>query len=180
MSTPIKTSVPTATGTWQGNGIIYKEYSETTQREVGATRGDIKFSDDREFKHIDFNGQYGMIEGNRRITKSQPMLTFGLLELTSTNFNDCFAGLSVSDTGDYQEITDDLIISAGDYHENITWAGVRDDDKYALIQLLNVLGDGKIEFNIKAHEDIVLDVQYTAHYAKDAMDSPPWRIRLEN
>jgi hypothetical protein len=180
MSTPIKTSVPTATGTWQGNGIIWKEYNLGTQREVGATRNDIKFSNEREFKHIDFNGQYGEIEGNKRITKSIPVLTFGLLELTYTNFEDCFAGLNVQNAGNYHEITEDMAIAPGDYHENITWAGVRDDNKYAMIQIQHALGDGKMEFNIKAHEDIVLDIQFTAHYGKATMDEPPWLIRLEN
>jgi hypothetical protein len=180
MSTPIKTSVPTPTGTWQGNGILYKEFDLGTEREIGASRGDIKFNVDREFKHIDFNGQLGPIKGNKRLTKSEQILTFGLLELTYTNFEDCFAGLLVVDSGVYHEITEDLTIADADYHDNITWAGVRDDNKYAIIQLLDALGDGKLEFNIKQHEDIVLDTQFTAHYARDAMDEPPWRIRLED
>lgn len=180
MSSPITTSVPTPTGTWQGNGILWKEYGEATVREIGATRGDIKITWDREFKHIDFNGQYGPIEGNKRITKSTQVLTFGLLELTYQSFEDCFAGLAVSDAGTYHEIAEDLTIAAADYHENVTWAGYRDDNKYAIILLYNALGDGKIEFNIKQHEDIVMDVQFSSHYSNSAMTTSPIKIRLED
>jgi hypothetical protein len=180
MGAAITPAVPTATNLWRGTGICYKEYGEGTQREIGATRGDIKFSDDREFRHQDYNGMYGPTEGLKVITKAVQMLTFPLLDLSYQNFDDCFAGLAVSDEGAYHEITEDLAVAAADYHENITWAGERKDGKYALILIFNALGDGKIEMNMKDKDDIVLDTQFTAHYGTATPTTPPWAIRMED
>jgi hypothetical protein len=180
MGSAITPSVPTATGTIRGTGILYKEYGEGTQREIGASRGDITFIDDREFRHKDFNGQYGPVEGNKVIIKSEQILKFGLLELTYQNFEDCYAGLAVSDEGAYHQITGDLAVAAGDYHENVAWAGERHDSKYCIILLNNALGDGKIEMPIKDKDDIVIDTQFTAHYGTATPTTPPWSIRLED
>jgi hypothetical protein len=180
MGNAITPSVPTATGTWRGTGILYKEYGEGTEREIGASREDIIFTDSREFRNIDFNGKYGPIEGNTVITESVQTLKFSLLELTYQNFEDCWAGLAVSDEGAYHQVTGDLAIAAGDYHENVAWWGERHDAKYAGILLNNALGDGSIEANIKDKEDLVIDVQFTAHYGTATPTTPPWSIRLED
>ena len=180
MGDAITPSVPTATGTWRGTGILYKEYGEGSQREIGANRGTISFTDDREFRNIDYNGKYGPTEGNSVIIKSEQILKFGLLELTYQNFEDCWAGLAVSDEGAYHQITGDLAIAAGDYHENVAWFGERHDGKYAGILLNNALGDGKIEMTIDDKEDIVPEDQYTAHYGSATPTTPPWSIRLED
>lgn len=180
MGSAITPSVPTAGNTIQGTGILYKEYGEASVREIGATREEIKFIDDKEFSHIDFNGMYGPVEGNREIIKSVQTLTFSLLELSYQNFDDCFAGLAVTDAGAYHNITGDLAIAAGDYHENVAWVGRRHDSKYAIILLYNALGDGKMELPIKDKEDILTNVQYTAHYGTATLTTPPWAIRLED
>jgi hypothetical protein len=180
MGTAITPSVPTAGGTIQGTGILYKEYGETSARAIGANRDEIKFLDDKEFSHIDYNGMYGPTEGMREITKSVQTLTFGLLELTYQNFVDCFVGLAVTDAGAYHQIAGDLAIAAGDYHENVAWVGQRHSGKYAIILLYNALGDGKMELAIKDKEDILANVQYTAHYGTATPTTPPFAIRLED
>lgn len=178
MGGAITPSVPAATNTWRGTGILYKEYG-VSQREIGGTRGDIKFMNDREFRHQDYNGMYGVTEGKRLITKAEQSLTFGLLDLSYQNFDDCFAGLAVSNETTYYKVTGDLTIAASDYHDNVVWAGERKDGKYAIILLENALGDGKIEMNIQDKDDIVLDTQFTAHYAESTPTVEPWEIRLE-
>jgi hypothetical protein len=180
MSNAITPSVATTTGTWRGTGILYKEYGEGTQREIGAHRGGIKFNIDRDFRHIDFNGQYGKIEGNNVITKSEPTIEFDLLELSYQNFEDCFAGLVVTDEGAYHKIAEDLAIAAGDYHENVAWLGQTHAGKYAAIILFNALGNGKIEMNIKDKEDIVLGTKFEGHYGTATPTTPPWEFRIED
>jgi len=180
MGSAITPSVPTATGTWRGTGIVYKEYGEGSAREIGATKDEIKFIDDKEFRYPEFNGMYGPIEGLTEIIKSVQTLTFGLLTLTWQNFDDCFVGLAVTDAGAYHQIVGDLTIAAGDYHENVSWNGERHDGKYGIIILYNALGDGKMELPIKDKEDVVANVQYTAHYGTATPTTPPFAIRLED
>lgn len=180
MGSAITPSVPTANGTWRGTGILYKEYGTGTQREIGATRDEIKFVDDKEIRHVDFNGMYGMYEGFREVTKSVQQLTFSLLELTYQNFDDCFAGLAVTDEGAYHKITGDLAIAAGDYHDNVSWNGKRHNDKYAIILLSNALGDGKMELSINDKDDILSNVQFTSHYDPSFPTTVPFEIRLED
>lgn len=180
MSTAITPSVPTTTGTIRGTGILYKEYGEGTEREIGAHRGDVKFTVDREFRHIDFNGQYGKIEGNNVITKSEPMVEFDLLELSYQNFEDCFAGLVVTDEGEYHKIAEDLAIAAGDYHENVAWVGETHAAKYAAIIVFNALGNNKIEMAIKDKDDIIVGTKFEGHYGSATQTTPPWEIRIED
>jgi len=180
MSQAITPAVNTATNTWQGTGILYKNFGLATQREIGATRGDIKFNVDREFKHVDYNGMYGPTKGNKYITQEVSMLEFELLELSWQNLEDCYAGCVVTDEGTYHKITGDLAIAAGDYHDNVVWAGVRDDGKYGLLYVKDALGDGKIEFAIKDKETIVNNTKFTGHYDKSTPTTPPWEIRMED
>lgn len=180
MSTAISPKVNTSTNTWRGDGILYKDYGLAGQAELGATKGDIKFDVDREFYHEDYNGMYGPTEGNHEITKEVSSMEFELLDLGYQQFTDCYAGCAVSDEGAYHKIVGDLAVAAGDYHDNIVWAGYRADGKYAILYLKNALGDGKISFAIKSKENVVSNVHFTGCYGTATPTVPPWEIRLED
>lgn len=180
MSTAITPKVNTSTNTIRGTGILYKNYGLGTQAEIGATRGDIKFGVDREFKHYDYNGMYGPTKGNFEITKEVTTLEFELLDLGYQQFENCFAGCAVSDEGAYHKITGDLAVASTDYHDNVVWAGKRDDGKYVLLYLKNALGDGKIEMALKEKETVISNVHFTGCYDPTTPTTPPWEIRLED
>jgi len=180
MGSAITPSVPTATNVIRGVGILYKNYGLGTQREIGATKGDIKYVVDRKFMHTDYNGMYGPTEGMHDIVEEVASIEFETLDLSYQNFEDAYAGCVVSDQGAYHKITGDLAVAAGDYHDNIVWAGKRKDGKYVLLYISNALGDGKIELAIKDKDDVVSNVHFTGCYGTSTPTTPPWEIRLED
>lgn len=180
MGAAVTPSVATATGTWRGTGILYKEYGLGGQREIGAHQGDVKFSRDVEFKETSYNGQYGPQKSMKVITKSVPMIEFDLLELSYQNFEDCWAGLVVTDAGAYHQVAEDLAVAAGDYHDNIAFFGERHDGKYWAVLIENALGESKLEMAFKAHEDVVAGAKFVGHYDSSTPTTPPWSLRLED
>ena len=180
MGSAITPTVATATKVIRGTGILYKNYGVTGQRVLGATKGDIKYVVDRKFMHTDYNGMYGPTEGMHEIIEEVASMEFDILDLGYKEFEDCYAGCNVTDEGAYHKITGDLAVAAGDYHDNVVWAGKRKDGKYCLLYLSNALGDGKIDLALKDKEDLVSNVHFTGCYGTTTPTTPPWEIRLED
>lgn len=180
MGSAITPTVATPTKVIRGTGILYKNYGVTGQRVLGATKGDVKYVVDRKFMHTDYNGMYGPTEGMHEIIEEVASMEFELLDLGYQEFEDCYAGCVVTDEGTYHKITGDLAVAAGDYHDNVVWAGKRKDGKYCLLYLSNALGDGKIDLALKDKDDLVSNVHFTACYGTATPTTPPWEVRLED
>jgi len=174
----IRPSVANPENVILGDGIIYKNYGLATEREIGACRGDSKFTVTRKFKHIDYNGQYGQTKGNLRKVNVEPVLMLNLVELSEQNMIDCFAGLRQSDEGDYKEITEDLDIVTTDYWTNVAFVGATASGRSVIIIVDNPLGDiDKLEFVYKTDDEVISDVQLTGTYDRNNPTVVPYKIR---
>jgi hypothetical protein len=174
---PITPSVPNQTNILLGDGILYKDYALGTQQEIGAVRGDSVFNVARSFREQDYNGSYGPTEGLKVKTKVIVTMKIALLELSVVNIANCFTGLGNTDKTTYYELKESLDIAAADYWNNLAFVGQRADGKAAIILMENVLGDGNLGLALKNKDDVVVDTNFTAHYATTAPTIAPYEIR---
>jgi len=173
----ITPSVPATTNIVLGDGILYKDYELGTQAEIGAVRGDSVFNVERQFREQDYNGSYGPTEGLKVKTKVIVTMKIALLELSTTNIVNCFAGMANTDQTTYYELKESLDIAAADYWDNMAFVGQRSDGKAVIILMENVLGDGNFAMAMKNKDDVVVDTNFTAHYATTTPTVAPYELR---
>lgn len=162
-----------------GAGCIYFNYGEASEAWIGATKEGGSFEVDREIVEIEQDGAYGAIKGLKHKTKIQPMLKINAMEINTTNIVKFYAGTSVSTTNpSYDVLTELTTIASGDYLTNVAFVGETLDGEDVVVIVKNALGDGKIEWAIKDKEEIVPEVQFTGHYATDALTTVPYEIRF--
>lgn len=174
----IRPSVANPENVILGDGMVFKNWGLATEREIGACRGDSKFTVTRKWKHIDYNGQYGQTKGNNRKVNVEPVLMLNLVEMSPQNIEDCFGGLRSSDAGDYVEITEDLDVAVTDYWTNVAYVGETASGRKVVIIIDNPLGDiDKLEMVYKTDDEVITDVQLTGNYDRDYPTTVPYKIR---
>jgi hypothetical protein len=162
-----------------GAGAIYADYGEVTEAVIGATRGGSTFTVEREIREIEQDGTYGAVKSHRQKTRVQPILMVNAMELNTTNIPKFFGGMTVTTSNpSYDVITEDIALADTDYLTNIAFVGETKDGEDVVIIVKNALGDGNIEFAIEDKNEIVPEVQFTGHYATDALTTPPYEIRF--
>jgi hypothetical protein len=162
-----------------GAGAIFFDYGEVTETAIGATRGGSTFTVEREIAEIEQDGAYGAIKGLRKKTRVQPILTVNAMELDQDSFLKYFAGMTKTTSNvNYDVVTEDIAIELTDYLTNIAFVGETKNGDDVVIIVKNALGDGNIELAIEDKNEIVPEVQFTGHYASDALTTVPYEIRF--
>lgn len=171
---------PNPTDVFRGEGVLYKNKGLGTETVVGALDGDTKFSVDRKFGEVKYNGAYGMTKDLVYKTSIQPTLDIKCITLNYTSMGQLFAGLTVTDEGLYHKVVESTDITASDYWTNCCYAGQRQDGKYFQIFMYNVLGTDKIEMGFKSDDNVVTDVKLFGCYDRTTPTTVPYEIRLED
>lgn len=172
--------VPTATGTILGDCILYKDYGESGEREIGACRGDVEFGVNREWRHQDYNGMRGKTKGKNVKNKVNCYIKIPLLELSRANIEDVYQGLSSTDEGAYHSVTESFDVDDADYWTNAAVVGQRSDGKYYIAIIENPLGMSDIIQAFKTEDDVVQELQLDGNYLTTAPDTVPYELRFED
>lgn len=172
------------------SGAVYKDYGESGEKVLGATRGGNAFVIEQEIKEMEVDGARVPVKGLRRITKVTARITANFIEMHKDIL---LAALPGSESEAYPsyagkthtKITRDRDIESGlagesgdDYITNIAIVGeVSGDATPVVIILSNVIADGNLEMNFVEKDEMVTTVQFTAHQDPSDLDTEPWEIR---
>jgi hypothetical protein len=165
------------------SGAVYKNYGETGQILLGATRGGNSFVIETEYRIMEVDGARGPVKGGRRITNVTAKLTANFVEISEDILRLGLAGSSrahypSTGTATHDEITRALTIAASDYLTNIAIVGEVTGSSAAIVcGIKNALGDGNIEISFADKDESVVAVTFTGHFLPSALDSEPWFIR---
>ena len=139
---------------------------------IGLTRGGGTFSLEREFRHIDADGDRGLVEGRQLIEREVPKLVVNGLDLfTAADLLKYYPALS-NTAG---TVTGTLAIAAGDYVD-VTWVGKTKDGKACTITVQNALNLANLEWGLEDKSETVATLEYTGHYTEAARTTPPWSV----
>lgn len=168
-------------------GAVYINLGDPAERLLGATQGGNTFTIEQDIKLIEIDGVKGATKGARRIIESNAKLKTNLLELSSENLMLAIVGSSATNwtdptstpaTNTHDEIRRVRNISDLDYITNIAIVGkVSGTNENIIVTIYNALADGGFELGFADREEGVLEVEFTAHYDPDDIDTEPWAIR---
>jgi hypothetical protein len=162
-----------------GEGIVYKNYGESGEAIIGATRSGSKLEIDRSIKEIKFDGAYGPVKGMRRYERFVAKLIINFLKLTYTNLAYGLP-ITVSDGSDkdgtYKKISFDLEIAAADVLTNVAFLGYKENGDYCIIIIENALNIDKLSLDFKEKDEVTSEMSYTGFYTYAAPTTPPLQI----
>lgn len=161
------------------SGAVYRDYDETGEELIGATRGGAEFVIEKEDREVEVDGPRGPVRGLKRTIRHTARLSFTLIEISQQTLLDLTRGTSVSD-GTHRLITPDNDIVDGDYYTNIALVGeMAATSDPIVIKLLNSLVEGEITFTTDDQNEGEVAVTVMAHYGGVAsLDTVPYTIAL--
>lgn len=174
--------------TYLGAGAVYFNWGLPDEICIGATKGGSEFSDNAEFRQIEYDGNYMPAKGEKQLIKMTPQLKIKSITLSIANLLKFYAGMKEDNTEAGTTKLYRTFDMCGSYIKNITFVGVTASscggERYILITLDNVLGDNP--FMIPAtgkEEEIVIDTTLTAHIDQatfdfDDMTTYPYHIEF--
>jgi hypothetical protein len=146
---------------------------------LGLTRGGSVFSVEREFREIAADCDRGPVKGRIVIDTERAKMTVNALEPFAMDEIDRYwPGLDVDTEGaTYDEVTGTLTIASGDYNQ-IQFVGQTKGGKAVTIQIDDAINMANIEWSLKEKSEVIPSLEFTATYAEDDRDTPPWRVRF--
>lgn len=159
-------------------GALYRNYGETDEELIGATRGGATFSVEREDREIEIDGTRGPVIGLKRTVRHTAMLEATVIEFSEQTLKDFTRGTSVSD-GTHLTITPDNDIVTADFYTNIALvAEIINTAEPIVIKLTNALAAQEWDITTEDQNEGEISVTFEAHYDSSALNDPPYRILL--
>lgn len=160
-------------------GVLYKNYNFETGigTLIGATRGGVSFTVERDVRDSKPAGALGKTKGFRRITVENAQITANMFEWTDDQFLTALPGCVSQVDGSYKKITCSRDIITADYIDNIVLEVKKSDGNFARFAIYNALADEGLEISTTDEDESVPSVTFSAHYDPDGdLDERPWRI----
>lgn len=169
-------TVPSTSTIFLGEGAIFKDYQGATPVSMGATQGGSQIDIEMEWRDPDYDGKYGKTKGLKRLIRVDATLKINAMEISANLLKDFFGGFTSSTESGYTEIIPSLDIDDIEYLDDVAFVGETLAGKTVAIILENALGDGNLSMKINAKEEIVPEVQFSAHYDPSTPTTVPVKI----
>lgn len=165
-----------------GEGLVYKDYGESGQALIGATRGGSKLEIERAIKEMEYDGSMGPTKGMRRTERFVAKLMINFLKITYVNLA-YGLNVTISDGSDvdgtYKKIAFDTDFDANDVLDNVTFKGYKADGTYCIIKVTKALNIDSIGLEFKEKDEVVSEMTYTGFYTYLAPTTAPLVIQEE-
>jgi len=164
-------------------GAVYKNYGESGETLLGATRGGNQFKIETEIRTMEFDGAHGPVKGAERIVGHIATITANFVEITEEVLLLSLPGATAADYPDTPSKTHDLItraadIASGDYITNIAIVGknTQSSTNDVICVVENALSDGNLELGFTDKDESVMTVTFKAHFDAADLTTEPWKI----
>lgn len=149
---------------------------------IGLTRGGSAFIVEREYRHIEADGDRGIVKGRTVIDTENAKLTVNALELfTAADMKKYYPGMKITPDIDVtptkNTMTSTLKIIEGDY-QDIKWTGKTKDGKAVTINIENALNLSNLEWTLEDKNEVVPSLEFSATYNEETRDTPPWNVEF--
>lgn len=143
---------------------------------IGLTRGGGSFEVETEYREVEADGDRGPVKGRIVIDRKVGKLTVNALTAFSKEqYKKYYPALSES----LGTIKDTFEISNTDYH-TVTWTGKTMTGVPVVITLNNAINLENLSLTLEDKNEVVPELAFTAAYAPDARNTPPWEIKFGN
>lgn len=160
------------------SGAVYTGYTAPASLGtlLGATRGGNTFTIETEYKEMEVDGAHGPVKSGRRITQVVAKLTCNFLAIDRDIILLNLPGSAAADEGvTHKTFSRSLAIADADYETSIVLVGeVAGSSNPIICGLNNAMCVGNMEIAMADKDESVLAVEFTGHFAADALDTEPW------
>jgi hypothetical protein len=150
---------------------------------IGLTRGGSSFVVEREYRHIEADGDKGIVKGRTVIDTENAKLTVNALELFNaedmTKYYPAMVVTPDSETTPTKNImTSTLTIVEGDYND-VKWQGKTKDGKVVTILIKDALNlSDSLEWTLEDKNEVVPSLEFAATYNETERNTPPWSVEF--
>ncbi|MDR9391960.1 MAG: hypothetical protein RI554_08015 [Trueperaceae bacterium] len=157
--------------------------SQASATLLGATRGGNTFTAGRTMREMEADGKLGPTKGFKRRQEVAATLQTNLLEVTSENLQQAFAGSVTTTTGSFDKITGGEVSDAT-YINNIalygTYTSGSGDTDAVVVVLENVLAVEAPDLSLSDEDEVVMPVTFGAHFDPATPGTEPWSIYIKS
>ena len=156
--------------------ILVADYGEETEREIGITKGGVKFTVTETVRDIEFDGRRGKTKGMEVVDEIDAAFETATLELSQENI---LLALVAAEQGESDEITntDGGVIPDTRYLQNITAFGIcNKTSKFKKITLYNPGAAGGLEIATADKGEATVPLKINAHWDMDVAEGTPHNI----
>lgn len=158
------------------SGALWRNYDETGEERVGATRGGATLTVEKDDRMAEVDGMLGPIKGLKRPVRYAASLEATIVDISETTWVNALRGSSSSD-GTHFTITPDSEIVDADYLTNISLlAQVSGSSDDCIVKLKNPLISGEFDFTTDDEDEGQLSLTWEAHYKDATATTPPFEI----
>lgn len=164
--------------------VAYKNYGETSQALIGATRGGTGVQYSKEIKEMAVDGARGPIKGFRRVISTDAKMTMNFLQIGVNLLKLAMPGSTSTafptspSIKTHDQITDSLTIALTDYLVNVALVGKIQGTNIPIVCILhNPLASGSLDIQFVDREEAVLAVEFTGHFNPATPTVIPFEIR---
>lgn len=149
---------------------------------VARTRGGGQFVLEREYRHIEADGDKGEYKGRHMLDKSTPKLTMNLLTLLTTEMKKMYPGLKSTTVteGGKTTVTGTGKVDVTDYQDIVTWTGKTNEGKSVVITLKNAINLENFDWTLADKDEVIASLTYTGCYLDDTTEpqDEPWTVEF--
>ena len=179
-------------------GAVYINLGLADERLLGATSGGNQFTLETEFHTPEIDSVRGAVKGTSRIVAAKAILKTNLIEVTTDNLELALPGtdpatasapasivvgapLGTAAANAHTKFTRTRRLQDTDYIANIAIVGeVSGKAENIIIILKNTLALGNLELGFEDKGEVILPVEFTAHYDPAAPTLEPWEFYYPN
>ena len=145
---------------------------------LGATMDGNEFVIETEIRDPRPDGARGKVKGLRTYNDIAVQLTANLFEITLENLENNLPGVSTSDDGTHQVLSQGVDISDNDYIDNVAIIGTLSGSDEPIICIVkNALADDGFELSMADRDDVVQAVTFSGHFDPSSLETAPYEIR---
>lgn len=179
-------------------GAVYINIGLADERLLGATSGGNSFVIETEFHTPEIDSMKGNVKGTTRIVGVNAKLTTNIIAVNTDNLKLALAGatsaaasapaavgvnppLGTAAANAHTKFTRSGKLLDTDYITNLALVGtVSGKNENIIIILKNVLALGSIEFGFEDKGEVIVPVEFTAHFDPASPLVEPWEIYYPN
>lgn len=144
--------------------IVFINYGETDQAELGITKGGVEFGVVESVRDIEYDGRRGKTKGMVVVDGVDAYVKFSTLEISNANLLSTLGAASET-TGKISN-TIGGVIAAGHFYKNLTVFGLmnKSTTKYKKIVIKNPAAYGGFTLGTTDKGEATVNLQYNAHW----------------
>ena len=159
------------------SGAVYKNYGESGQALLGATRGGNTFTIETEYREMEVDGARGAVKSGRRITGVVCSVVANFLAIDKDTILQNLTGAAAADITTHYRITRSLQLTDSAYLTNVAIVGeVPGKTNSVICRIDNAISDAGFEFAFTDKDETILATTFKAHFDPSDLDTEPWAI----